>query len=190
MKELYPYNCECPFLRYLMKVWQNKGYHNLLLRFAQNYELKVNIGILYLFSYDEFILNPFNDFSYLTKEFLSSKLMEIISKKENENLIKKLLECPRIIIREYINPLFNKNISDEKPFKALKRIINNLKFDILYVLSEETKKYFIAKDAIFYCGLIDILASFQNINSIDSNTNKTQNEIKEAYNHYLLQNKF
>ena len=187
MKELYPYNCECPFLRYLMKVWQNKGYHNLLLRFAQNYELKVNIGILYLFSYDEFILNPFNDFSYLTKEFLSSKLREIISKKENENLIKKLLECPRIIIREYINPLFNKNISDEKPFKALKRIINNLKFDILYVLSEETKKYFIAKDAIFYCGLIDILASFQNINSIDSNTNKTQNEIKEAYNHYLLQ---
>ena len=69
----------------------------------------------------------------------------------------------------------------------MKRIINNLKFDILYVLSEETKKYFIAKDAIFYCGLIDILASFQNINSIDSNTNKTQNEIKEAYNHYLLQ---
>ena len=69
----------------------------------------------------------------------------------------------------------------------MKRVINNLKFDILNVLSEETKNYFISDDCKFYLSLIDILATFHNINSIKWKFNNTQEETQESYNEILLQ---
>ena len=112
-KDIYPNinNCSCPLLRYLMSVWQN-GKYKCLLRFSQNYDLKINIGILYLFLYDELIFKEKNDFSYLRKEFLFSEIRIIITK--HKNLLDKLLKSPEIIIKYFITPLFDlktKNIS-------------------------------------------------------------------------------
>ena len=59
-------NCSCPFLRYLMSVWPNNKY-NTLLRFSQNYDLKISIGIFYLFLYDELILKAKNDFGFVPR---------------------------------------------------------------------------------------------------------------------------
>ena len=195
-KDIYPnlINCSCPFMRYLMSVWQNNKF-NSLLRFSQNYELKKNIGILYLFLYDESILKEKNDFSYLNKEFLFSEIRKLITK--HNNLLDNLLKSPELIIKYYITPLFslncNKNIISNnnndinKYYSSLKKVVNNLKFDILKILSEETKICFISDDAKFYLSLIDLLAQFHNINSIKWKFKNNQNETKESYNEILLQ---
>ena len=138
-----------------MSVWQNKNdkIDKSLMRFSQNYDLKICIGILYLFLYDELILKEKNDFSSLRKEFLFSEIRIIITK--HKNLLDKLLKSAELIIENYITDLFelnsqNNSISNNpdminKKYKSLKKIINNLKFDILNVLCEETKIYFIQK---------------------------------------------
>ena len=130
-------NCCCPFLRYLMSVWPN-GKYECLYRFSQNYDLKISIGILYLFLYDKLILEVKNDFGYLRKEFLFSEIRIIITK--HEKLLDNLLKSPKLIIENYIKPLFNLNIpknSDNirdninQHYLSLKKVVNNLKFDNL-----------------------------------------------------------
>ena len=182
-------NCSCPFLRYLMSVWPNNKY-NTLLRFSQNYDLKISIGIFYLFLYDELILKAKNDFGYLRKEFLFSEIRIKITK--DKKLLDNLLNSPKLIIKYYIEPIFVQNINKNSDiinsrYAFLKKVINNLKFDILNVLSEDTKIFFISDDPKFYLSLIDVLAKFHNINSIKWKFNNTQKETEESYNEKLLQ---
>ena len=186
-------NCCCPFLRYLMSVWPN-GKYECLYRFSQNYDLKISIGILYLFLYDKLILEVKNDFGYLRKEFLFSEIRIIITK--HEKLLDNLLKSPKLIIENYIKPLFNLNIpknSDNirdninQHYLSLKKVVNNLKFDILNILSENTKNSFISVDAKFYLSLIDMLTEFHNINKIEWKFDNTQKETEETYNEKLLQ---
>ena len=187
-------NCTCPFLRHLMTVWPNGNHnnYNIILRFSQNYDLKISIGILYLFLYDELILNEKNDFSYLSKDFLFSDIRIILSK--HNDLLNNLLQSPELIIKNYISPLIvtnnNNNLNDiniiKKYYSSLKKVVNNLKFDILSVLSEDVKNIF-SKDAKFYLSLIDVLANFHNINPIKWKFNPTEEETKETYNSILLQ---
>ena len=197
-KDIFPIinNCSCPFLRYLMSVWQNNKdkIDKTLMRFSQNYELKIYIGILYLFLYDELIIKEKNDFSSLRKEFLFSEIRKIISK--HKNLLDKLLNSPVLIIKKFgsLFDLKEKNNSIDnnpenlnKKYKSLKKVINNLKFDILNVLCEETKTDFISEDAKFYLSLIDILVKFHNINSIKWEFDNNQKETQETYNGILLQ---
>ena len=195
-KDIFPTinNCSCPFLRYLMSVWQNKydKIDKTLMRFSQNYDLKISIGILYLFLYDELIVKEKNEFSSLRKEFLFSEIRIII--KKHKNLLDNLLNSPTLIIKKYITNLFELNSKDSdnpdvinKKYKTLKKVVNNLKFDILNVLCEDTKIIFISEDAKFYLSLIDILANFHNINSIKWNFDNNPTETQESYNEILLQ---
>ena len=185
-------NCSCPLLRYLVSVWPNKKI-NTLLSFSQNYELKISIGILYLFFYDKLLLKEKNDFSYLSKEFLFSEIRIILSKEENKFLLNNILESPLLIIKHYIKPLFNlnknnnNNVDVNERYSSLKKVVNNLKFDILNILSNNTQIYFISDNAQFYLYLIDMLAEFHNINSIKGKFNHTQKETNESYNSVLLQ---
>ena len=191
---IYPENnkCICPFLRYLLSVWPDKKI-NTLLSFSQNYDLKISIGILYLFMYDKFILKEKNDFSYLTKEFLFSEIRIILSREENKYLLNNLLESPPLIITNKIKILFNPNSNNNNYsdinalYSSVKKVINILKFDILSILSNNTQIYFISNDAKFYLYLIDMLAEFHNVNSIKRKFNHTQKETNESYNSVLLQ---
>ena len=191
---IYPIinKCSCPFLRYLISVWPNKKI-NTLLSFSQNYDLKISIGILYLFLYDKLMLIEKNDFSYLSKEFLFSEIRLILSKEEHKYLLNNILESPVLIINNYIKPLFNQNENIninkdiEKLYSSAKKVVNNLKFDILNILSNNTQINFISDDAQFYLYLIDMLAEFHNINSIKGKFNHTQKETNDSYNSVLLQ---
>ena len=191
---IYPESdkCSCPFLRYLISVWPN-GKINTLLSFSQNYDLKISIGILYLFLYDKFILKEKNDFSYLTNEFLFSEIRIILSIEEHKYLLNNLLESPPLIITNKIRLLFSPNSNNNiypninEFYTSVKKVINNLKFDILNILSNNTQKNFISNDAKFYLYLIDMLAEFHNINSIKGKFNHTQKETNESYNSVLLQ---
>ena len=194
MNMIYPESdkCSCPFLRYLISVWPN-GKINTLLSFSQNYDLKISIGILYLFLYDKFILKEKNDFSYLTNEFLFSEIRIILSIEEHKYLLNNLLESPPLIITNKIRLLFSPNSNNNiypninEFYTSVKKVINNLKFDILNILSNNTQKNFISNDAKFYLYLIDMLAEFHNINSIKGKFNHTQKETNESYNSVLLQ---
>ena len=191
---IYPIinKCSCPFLRYLISVWPNKKI-NTLLSFSQNYDLKISIGILYLFLSDKLILIEKNDFSYLSEEFLFSEIRIILSKEEHKYLLNNILESPVLIINNYIKPLFNQNENIninkdiEKLYSSAKKVVNNLKFDILNILSNNTQINFISDDAQFYLYLIDMLAEFHNINSIKGKFNHTQKETNDSYNSVLLQ---
>ena len=185
-------NCTCPFLRYLMLVWK-PGKEKCLLRFAQNYDLKKNIGILYLFLYDDMILKEKNDFCYLNREFLFSEIRIMIRK--YNHLLDNLLNSPKLIIKYFISPIFDfknkkdgsNNNSINNYYFSLKKAVNILKFDILKLLSEETKTFFISDDAHFYLSLIDVLAHFHNINSIKRNFSNKPEKTEELYNENLLQ---
>ena len=190
MNDIYPINntCSCPFLRYLIEVWPNKKI-NTLLCFSQNYDLKLSIGILYLFLYDKLILKEKNDFSYIIQEFLFSEIrIKII---EHNFLLDKLLQSPKLIIDNYILPLFsienNNSPEANKLYLSLRKVVNNLKFDILNLLSQKTMNLFISYNTQFYLSLIDILANFHNINSIKGQFNHTQQETNDSYNSVLIQ---
>ena len=183
--------CCCPFIRLLMSVWPNKN-HNLLLCFSQNYKLKITIGVIYLLLYNEFLIKGISDFSDLNKEFLFIDTRKII--KQSTILLNELFQSPKVIINNYIKPLFNqKNINkgkdiykpNKEPYSSLKRVINYLKFDILSILSEETKIFF--NDGEFYIDLIELLANFQNINSIKPELDHPEKGNKDAFNGFLLQ---
>ena len=190
MNDIYPINntCSCPFLRYLIEVWPNNKI-NTLLSFSQNYDLKLSIGILYLFLYDKLILKEKNDFSYIIQEFLFSEIrIKII---EHNYLLDNLLQSPKLIIDNYISPLFsiknNNSPEANELYLSLRKVVNNLKFDILNLLSPKTMNLFISKNTQFYLSLIDILANFHNINSIKEKVNNTQQEINDSYNSVLIQ---
>ena len=86
-----------------------------------------------------------NDFSYLSKEFLFSEIRLILSKEEHKYLLNNILESPVLIINNYIKPLFNQNENIninkdiEKLYSSAKKVVNNLKFDILNILSNNTQ---------------------------------------------------
>ena len=185
--------CCCPFIRLLMSVWNNKN-HNLLLCFSQNYKLKKSIGVIYLLLYNELLIKGIFDFSDLNKEFLFIDIRKII--KHSTSLLNELLQSPKIIIENYIKPLFDtknkmvdsdSDIQDKGPFKSLKRVINYFKFDILSILSEDTKECFTSDDCQFYLDLIEVLANFQNINSIKPELDHPEKGNQDAFNGVLLQ---
>ena len=190
MNDIYPINnsCSCPFLRFLIAVWPNNKI-NTLLSFSQNYDLKLSIGILYLFLYDQLILNEKNDFSYIIQEFLFSEIRIKIS--EHNYLLDNLLQSPKLIIDNYILPLLsienNNSPETNKLYLSLRKVVNNLKFDILNLLSPKTMSLFVSDIKQFYLPLIDILAKFHNINSIKGKFNYTQQETSDSYNSVLIQ---
>ena len=166
------HNCICSAIKIMLDSWSNQNFE-VLLSFKVNYKISEEIGLTYLFMFNDIIKTYEEKNLEISYAFCESEYIKEFLKDENNYL------CFLDFLYEEGIKLINKKLALNLYVKKLKKIFSTFK---------EISKPFSGKPFIdnflFFKKLIDLLDLFHNFNIItDENKNKKENEfiMKDIY---------